>query len=335
MISVIMPVYNTEKYVSQAIESILIQTYRDLELIIIDDASTDDSLKILRSYEKRDPRIRILTNDSNQGISRARNLGLQLARGEYIAVMDSDDISLPDRFEKQIDYLTANPHVGVVGTNYTLVHENGIAHRTSKLVESSSQIWWMMFFSSAVAHATAMMRRSIFIDKKIKYDERYSCAVDYDLFFQIMHDYPMANLPESLFLYRQHDQNISKTNQSEQQAYDAVITRSHTQGYLPFQLPENYGSAVKDFRKIRSKRDAFSICRALTGIYRQAKKHHPGMTPEDKHFIRMDYSSKIFELWHYQLTNLRVIPYLFYALSLNKKLRIQLGEELFKFLRKI
>lgn len=319
-ISVIMPVHNTEKYVDRAIESILNQTYWDFELIVIDDASTDKSLDIVNHYKNLDPRIVIFTNKTNQGISRSRNIGLQNARGEFIAVMDSDDVSHPERFEKQIDYLNAHPKIGVIGANYTVVDENGIAYRTSKLPESPPQIWWTMFFSNSIAHSSAMIRRSILVDRKITYSEEFSCAVDYDLFFQIMRYSPMVNLPDSLFLYRQHGKNISKTNRSDQEFIDATITRSHTQDYLTFQLPENYGSALKDYRNIKTKKDAYNICRAMTGLYRKVKVFNPDMTLEDEQFIKTDYSSRVYKLWKHQLTNPLILPYLFYALIINQNL---------------
>ena len=115
LISVLMPVYNSEKYVAEAIESILCQTYKDFEFIIINDASTDSSLKIIAKYAKQDKRIKLINNKKNVKISASLNKGLSIAKGKYIARMDSDDISLPSRFELQTKFLADNPAVGIVG----------------------------------------------------------------------------------------------------------------------------------------------------------------------------------------------------------------------------
>ena len=123
-VSVVMPVYNGEKYVAEAIESILAQTFTDFEFIIVDDGSRDRSPEIISDYERRDDRIRFLAFEQNKGRAAAKNLGIEAATGQYIAGMDSDDVSLPQRLEKQVDFLRANPDIGVVGACAPLTDEN-------------------------------------------------------------------------------------------------------------------------------------------------------------------------------------------------------------------
>lgn len=115
LLSVVMPVYNGEKYLSQAIESVLNQTYKNFELIVIDDGSKDDSVRIIKQFQKNDRRIVLLVNEKNRGISNAMNRGIKSAKGEIIALAHGDDICLPNRFAKQLDYLFKHPEVGVLG----------------------------------------------------------------------------------------------------------------------------------------------------------------------------------------------------------------------------
>ena len=135
-ISVVMPVYNGEKYLREAIESILDQTYQDFEFIMVNDASTDGSGSILSEFANLDQRIRILTNESNLGIAGATNRGIAQARGEYIALMDQDDISLPERFEKQVEFLSNHPDISVLGTNSIILEEDGTYHYRRDVLET-------------------------------------------------------------------------------------------------------------------------------------------------------------------------------------------------------
>ncbi|MCY3864790.1 MAG: glycosyltransferase family 2 protein, partial [Chloroflexi bacterium] len=120
LVSVVMPVYNREIFVAEAIESILEQTFSDFEFVIVDDGSQDRSPEIIRQYERRDDRIRFLAFKQNKGKAAAKNFGIEAAQGQYIAGMDSDDVSLPQRLEKQVEFLRANPDIGVVGTRARL-----------------------------------------------------------------------------------------------------------------------------------------------------------------------------------------------------------------------
>ena len=124
LVSVIMPVYNGEKYLAEAIDSILVQTFTDFELLIVDDGSQDNSAEIIRSYEKRDSRIRFFQLERNVGSAAARNRGIASASGAYIALMDCDDVSLPKRLQKQVDFLQANPEIGAVGVCGQAVNED-------------------------------------------------------------------------------------------------------------------------------------------------------------------------------------------------------------------
>ena len=209
-ISVLMPVYNSEIYLREAIDSILNQTFRDFEFIIIDDGSTDSSPDIIRSYS--DPRIRFYLNERNMGVAATLNRGLDLATGEYIARMDSDDISLPERFEKQIRYLDRHPSVGICGCSI-LIFEDGKVGKLCVYAHSNGQICADMIFNSAFAHPSVMLRKSVLDVNDLRYDCNYEKAEDYELWVRILQHSRGVNISEPLLRYRHHSFQVTQTNQ--------------------------------------------------------------------------------------------------------------------------
>ena len=201
-VSVVLPVYNTkEKYLRECIDSILGQTFSDFELLIQNDNSTDERVEqVVLSYA--DKRIKYQKNEKNLGISGTRNVLVNRAAGEYVAVMDHDDVSMPTRFEKQVCFLDAHPEVGVVGT-WCETFPNG---KVKKKPENSDEIEAALFYSCPILHPSAMMRKDI----GIFYDARYSPSEDLALYCSLVGKTKFANLPEVLFRYRVHEENTSK-----------------------------------------------------------------------------------------------------------------------------
>lgn len=200
-VSVIMPVYNTkEEYLRPAIESILNQTFTDFEFLIINDGSTNNAEEVVKSYS--DKRIRYIYQE-NKGVSAARNLGFKEALGEYIAVMDSDDVSLPTRFEKQVKFLDKNPKYSVVGSNFKVFPRNEI----QKFPREPKMLDFLRVCS--VIHGALMLRKDDFIKNNLFYDETLKCAVDYDLFCRSLPLLKYYNLDEILYLYRVEGQGIA------------------------------------------------------------------------------------------------------------------------------
>lgn len=314
MISVIMPVYNTEKYLSEAIASILNQTYDNFEFIIIDDASTDRSLSIIRKFINIDSRIRLIRNETNLGISRSRNLGIAVAKGDYIAVMDSDDVSLPERFKKQILFLDCNPKVGVLGTNYLIIDELGNVTNHPKITQESSRVWWGLFFFNQIVHPSVMMRRSIFSDFNIRYEESLSSALDYDLWFQVIPHFEIRNLDERLHLYRLHSQNISVVKQEEQENNAATILKFRTEGFLNMELPKVYGTYIRNSATVISRRDAILINRAIYKLHRIFEKRYPYASLEDKRYVDIDYHKRMKRIVDSQHNKLTYFPYYYFDL---------------------
>ena len=214
-VSVVMPVYNGETYVAEAIESILEQTFADFELIIVDDGSQDRSADIIQRYAAGDDRIRCVMLEENTGEACARNRGLELARGEFVAGMDSDDVSRPERLEKQVDHLRANPAIGAVGTEALFVDENLNPGACTKAAENHARIAYDLQMGPCIVGASIMMRREI-AEACGGYDVSMTRSPDIEMVARLIPRTRLANLPEPLYLYRQHEGQQPVTPQKEQ-----------------------------------------------------------------------------------------------------------------------
>lgn len=231
-ISVLMPVYNCELYIQEAIESILIQTFSDFEFLIIDDASTDSTLEVIKKYN--DPRIKLIEKPNNTGYTNSLNYGLSIARGTYIARMDGDDISLPKRFEKQFSFMESNPDVAVCGTSFKILGTDDSVF----LPEKHDAIKTGMLKECKIAHPSVMMRVSFFKQNKISYDTFYEPAEDYDLWVRVSRIGKLNNLQEILLLYRFHDDQVSNTNRKKQNL-NATLIKTNLLTYLDRNISEN------------------------------------------------------------------------------------------------
>jgi len=199
LVSIIMPVYNEEASIKKAIKTVIDQTYKKFELIVIDDGSTDGTSNIVKTLQKLDERIIYLRNEENRGTTYSLNRGLRKASGEYIARIDGDDWYHPRKLELQVKFLEGRNEYGIVGTFYILVDESGRAVKV-RLPVTHSEIMKRMAYRNAFAHSSIMVRRSV-LDMVGYYDERYEYAQDYDLYFRILEVSKGYNLP-SYLLYR-------------------------------------------------------------------------------------------------------------------------------------
>ena len=200
-VSVLMSVYNADKYVASAIESILNQTFKDFELIIVDDCSSDNSWDIIRKYKKIDKRIKAVRNKRNIGGCRTLNEGLRYVRGRYVARADNDDLSMPERLGKQFKFMEQHPEIGIVGGTMEIIQEDGLVIARRKYNISDSEIRKKIFRYSPFSHPLVMFRKSI-IDLVGNYDPKYAPADDYDLYFRIGKKSKFANIPDVLLQYR-------------------------------------------------------------------------------------------------------------------------------------
>lgn len=211
-ISVILPVYNGERYLREALESILSQTHSHLELIIIDDGSRDATPEIINDLKRRDARIKAFRHNDNKGIVAARNAGFDhLSPGSiYVAIMDADDISYPQRLASQAAFLDNNPGYGLVGGQTRIIDENGRAYGLRKYPLTDEAIRKVFCREDPFAQPTVMLRREA-LDKCGKYAPRYRTAEDYDLWFRIADHFKVANLDEVLLDYRVGTAQSKKT----------------------------------------------------------------------------------------------------------------------------
>jgi glycosyltransferase involved in cell wall biosynthesis len=212
-LTVLMAVYNGERFLPKAVQSILDQTFTDFEFLVIDDGSTDRSASILESYN--DPRIRVIENIENIGLTRSLNKGIRLARGEYIARMDADDISLPERLEQQVEYLDAHTDAGLVMCQYEAIDETGAIFATSHAPATSEAIYYQLTFFCLLLHGCAMFRKELILELN-GYDESLVRAQDVDLWYRMSRHTRIGMIDKVLLQYRYSATNISSLFKTEQ-----------------------------------------------------------------------------------------------------------------------
>lgn len=216
-VSVLMSVYNTPRdYLKEAIDSVLNQTFDDFEFIIVDDNSNKETKDVLRNYTY-DNRIILIENNSNLGLTKNLNKALSLAKGEYVARMDADDICDKTRFEKQVSYLDSNESVAMAATYYYLF-DSSKKNKHKNEGTSPIEVKTSLFFSnSSIMHSSVMMRHAIFnTESGFCYDETYTKTQDFDLWARASHFVKIAVVPEYLMFYRLSDKQVSRVSSSEQ-----------------------------------------------------------------------------------------------------------------------
>ncbi len=234
-----MSVYNDAKYLPEALDSILNQTFSDFEFVIINDGSTDGSEVILRNYQNRDQRIRLVSR-ANTGLIAALNEGLTYTRGKYIARMDSDDFAMPERFAKQVAFLDSHPDHVAVGTRVLMIDPTGAPIRLANTLTTHEEIDGanMAGQYGQLSHPAVMFRREA-IEKVGVYREEMLYAEDADLFYRFAEIGKLANLPDVLLKYRLHLKSIghTKTVKQMESAYVALSQAHRRRGLEPPKAP--------------------------------------------------------------------------------------------------
>jgi glycosyltransferase involved in cell wall biosynthesis len=215
-VSVVTSVYNGEKHLREGVDSILHQSFRDFEFIIVDDGSTDRTWKILTSYD--DPRIILLRNEQNLGLTRSLNKALPRSTGEYIARMDADDVSLPDRLDKQVEFLDANEDVGLVSCSFVEIDDEGRHISIQRLPTRNCDLQQRLLTSNCFCHGAAMFRREC-LSSVGAYRAEFEFAQDYDLWLRISESYKVANLEQPLYQWRAGGGAVSLTRRATQYGY--------------------------------------------------------------------------------------------------------------------
>jgi len=275
-VSVVMPVYNTDTYIKQAIQSILDQTFTDFELIIIDDASTDRSAEIVKSFT--DPRIIFIQNEKKGTIVSARNQALSLARGEFIAPLDSDDIAYPDRLTLQVDFLEKNKDFGIVGGGVEVINKDGVPTgvKWREIIPSEKMPIRSLFNNCFSQSAVLIRKQAIPKEGYVEYSE------DYGMWIKILRSWKGINLPHMLLKYRSHEENSSHRTrpQLNNAVQNIIISQIKNLGIQPTDEEikihrSNYGFSGTDSetKQFIEKREAWltklSLVNKKVGLYKE------------------------------------------------------------------
>jgi glycosyltransferase involved in cell wall biosynthesis len=290
VVSIVMPVYNAERYLELAIKSILNQTHEDYEFIIIDDGSMDDTLDIIKAYSKNDKRIRILVNQKNLGIVASLNYGLANARGKYIARMDADDYSHPLRIEKQVAYLDSHPEIGLLGTAYRSIDETGHCLVIRDIPSEDIVIRWISLFNCAFNHPSVMFRNDIY---KIVggYNPDMENAEDYDLWSRMLHYTKVANLLDPLVDYRKNELQISRLKRTEQEQKVNLISTTNINSFMNQEkfISIDEASVLRSWYypsdKIIISLDSIKILAKLIDINNQFREKYPYTQNIEKYVV--------------------------------------------------
>ena len=233
VISVVMSVYNNVDYLDKAIGSILSQSFGNFEFIIFEDCSSDGSFEKLREYSSRDRRIILIPNELRQGLTKNLNRGLKLAKGDFIARMDSDDCSFPDRFERQLACFVDNPETVLVGSSYYIIDETGKRRSLNAYALDEREVFWIGLFAPPLMHSSAMFRCRLVRDLGLAYNESFLTAQDFELWSKMMRLGKCTIVKQPLIEYRRHKENISATGSILQRENACKIARSNIRYHFP------------------------------------------------------------------------------------------------------
>ena len=291
-VTVLMPVFNGERYLREAVTSILGQSFRDFELLIVDDGSTDASAAIIEELKRNDSRVRSRFQ-SNQGHVAALNAGLESVRGNYIARMDADDVARPGRLEAQVRFLENHPDIGVVGTAATLIDGDGRESGVVRFPSSHGAVRWALCFGSPIIHPSAMIRADV-LRQAGGYDAEMRHAEDYDLWLRISRISRLANLEEPLLLLRKHGGNVSERSPADERRFSVHVSRAAMSDVLGEQVPEALVHQVWDAGP-RTASDAADVAHLVYRLY-DATRRQTTLTAAEHAAIRRDAARRLHDL---------------------------------------
>jgi glycosyltransferase involved in cell wall biosynthesis len=306
-VTVFMPVYNAEQFLRQSIDSILNQTFQDFDFIIIEDASTDHSMEILKSYN--DKRIRIYQNERNMGISYTRNRGLELCKTEYMALLDDDDIAMPYRIEHEVRYLDEHPEIDVVGGHQRQIDVNGKdLNKQWSVYLNPKYIKAYLMTGNTVVNGSTMFRKKLIDENNIRYQEHCYGAEDYRFWVECSIKGTIANLDEVLLLWRNgHGNETSRSTRDNWSERKAFIDGIHTyalkeNGFLLNSTQmEIINKVFMEEGTIDSKVELEKLYEALRTVANQAKKMDLVNAAEVITMCRKRFGEKVgkaFYLWN-------------------------------------
>ncbi len=307
-VTVLIPVYNAEPYLKECIESILNGTFTDFELLLIDDCSTDSSVEIIRSVT--DPRIRLVVNSRNMGIARNRNKGFDLSRGGYIAFVDNDDISTPDRLEKQTAFMDAHPEVGFCGSWIQEIYADGrpIENGLIEYPASDAEIRERLFRECPIWNPSLMIRQSVITRNNLYHDADFTLGEDFELFVRASRVTQMANIPEVLYLYRRHDHQATTHRTFDAWRNSNIVRMQLMLDEVRKLAPEVKTSLtpVKDSNNENYFRDLLAVDELLTELYQSAGSHGKKILSKMKEHLSYIWLSSLFYLPRYDMHTYRL-----------------------------
>ncbi len=302
-VSVVMPCYSSERYLSEAIDSVLSQSLADLELLVVLDAGSRDGTEaVLEGYT--DERMRVVRNDPPLGLVRSLNRGFALARGEYVARMDTDDVALRDRLHKQAAFLDAHPSIGVVGSAVQTIDQHGRDLGLRHYPTTPGLTLWRMHFDCAMCHPATMFRKGVFEDTG-GYSARARNGEDYDLWLRAMRYHDLTNMPEVLLRYRLHGDSISARRRDEQRAL--MVEKAGRAIDLTLGRPVDRGfvrSLIFPYT-IDDRRNAVGAAWLLAGLKRSYMNWYKARTWEDTLQVKREVALK---MSHILTRSMKVAP---------------------------
>ena len=297
-VTVLMPVYNGERYVGEAIQSILRQTWSNFEFLIINDGSNDDTPQILDTF--KDPRIRIIHNSNNLGLAKSLNLGLACARAPLVARQDADDRSHPERLRAQIELMRANAEVALLGTQARILNKRGRVSRRPgwHRALSDTAIRFQLMFDNAFIHSSVMFRRDIVWQELRGYDETFTTGQDYELWSRVSARYAVRNLPSPLIDYRFHGDSSSARYGLDHLERSATIVAHNLRCYLDLpRVPDHWPQLISTLHVKPASASASELNELLQvadTIHERFVARYPG--EQEKEEVRRVLAAKISQI---------------------------------------
>jgi len=298
-ISIVLPVYNGEQYIRETIDSLLSQTFREFELIIINDASTDNTVSIINQYN--DPRIVRVDNEINRRLIYTLNRGVSLCRGKYIARIDADDIALPDRLQTQFDFMEAHPETGICGCSIEIFNAEKEFTQRVDFAGSDLDIRAFAFFQSPFNHPSVLLRRSVIEQNHLQYPDSYLHAEDYGLWIEILKYTQGANIRKVLTRYRKHEKSITALDDRQMNNRIEILVRLHTQ-YLNQNGIELTAEQMQIYTPFTDRSLPYKITGAgqqaiacvLKDFLKQLSQKQPALFPGVQHYLSVNTFYKFF-----------------------------------------
>ena len=277
LVSVIMTVRNCEIYIEDALNSIIVQTYRNIELVVVDDHSTDGTGDIIRDFSERyKDMIRVIRNNRNHGVTSSLNIGIRAAKGKYIARQDGDDMSLPERIKKQVSFLQRYGNIAAVGVKPIVIDDKGRYQGIIDFPTAPIQIRNMLMQKrNVLCHGSIMMKRDL-LEQTGYYREFFEVSQDRDLWLRMSEVYPLSNIPEPLYKWRFHEESVTARTRPEKLSYRMVMLdcarRRKEDGVDGFGL--EYGGKWEERKSSYYRRGAVSYRLLVWGAVEKQCNHY-------------------------------------------------------------